>query len=119
MKNLTSSQPVVQFFCYMDGYAIPFQDVYDLHNVIFNECLPFEAFNSLKFSVTDVNLTEYHRNPLDDIDTQINNNIDVAISNCKYYDSQKFKPISSNNNFSLLFCDINSLKLSFENYFLS
>ena len=64
--------------------------------------------------MTDVNLTEYHRNPLDDIDTQINNNIDVATSNCKYYDLQKFKSISSNNKFSPLFCNINGLNAKCE-----
>ena len=63
----------------------PFHDVYHLHKGIYNDSLPFEAFNSLQFLITNVNLTEYNRKPLDDIDTQIHNNIDVAISNCKYY----------------------------------
>ena len=43
------------FFRYMNSYVLPFHDVYDLHNVIYNESLPFEAFNSLQSSVTDVN----------------------------------------------------------------
>ena len=69
--------------------------------------------------MTGVNFSEHKINPLDDIDTQIKINIDVAIRNCKYYDSQKLKSISSNNNFSLSFCNINSLNANFENYFLS
>ena len=69
-------------------------------------CLPFEFFNSLPFTVNDQNCPSIHKEPLEAIDEQFSNHIDLVINNRKYYTSHEFESLSSYKIFSFFISNI-------------
>ena len=95
----------------MPDYIFPFSNVVNLNEVLTSEALPFEYFNNLRSLQND--FTNARNNPLEHAESQI---FDSEVRETTYYESEELNKLVQHNEFSMIFCNINSLSKNFDNF---